>query len=167
MSMEYAVTRWGYQTMCNLMQYGDEQLWREILPEDIEDMPLPWLEEGRETVDRYLPEIVMESGSNLPENQDAKNSLVFNLADRQAFGPPGSPTASLELMKGTKYPDAEGIAARADQAQQQAMAQQQQAAMQQAPPPPPGGANKALGGERSPEDEMNVMANMDGQEVGQ
>ena len=171
-SMEYGVTRWGYQTMCNAMQFTPEETWRKVLPEDIEDMPLPWMEPMRESVDRYMPEIKMEPGSNLPDNQDAKNGLVFNLFDRQAFGPPGTPEASLELMKGVRYPDAEQIAMQGAQAQQNMMMQQQQAAMMGqppemgAPPPAPGGANKALGGERGPADEQSVMGDLSGQEVG-
>lgn len=178
LSTEYAITRWGYQTMCNAMQFWPEERWRKVLPAEIADMPLPWLEERigmdgmpmpRESVDKYLPEIRMAAGSNLPENQDQKNSLVFNLYDRQGFGIPGSPTAVKELLDGVKYPNADRIAAEVEQAM---LAQQQQQAMMmgaqpgQPAPPPPGGANKALGGERSPADDQSVMAGMSGQEEG-
>jgi hypothetical protein len=178
MSMEYAVTRWGQQLMCNIMQFWPEERWRRVLPQEIADMPLPWLVEKQEqmmlgappsSVDKYLPEIRMQAGSNLPENQEAKNGLVFNLFDRGAFGPPGTMPASLELMKGTKYPDAENLAQQGAMAQQQMM--MQQAAMAAAQPQgngggPPGTGNKAQGAERSPAEDQNVMANLNGQEVG-
>lgn len=162
MSMEYAITRWGRLTMCDLMQYGDEDLWRRFLPAEIADMPLPWIEniEGK-PLDSYLPEISMAAGSNLPENQDQKNSLAMNLHDKGAFGPPGTPIPAKELLKATQYPDAERVGMNTE------MAYQQQAMMMMPPSPvSPGGPNKALGGERSPEDDMNVAAGMEGQEEG-
>lgn len=176
MSIEYAITRWGTQVMCDAMQYWPEERWRRVLPATIADMPLPWIDgsdmEGSGSVDKYLPEIKMAAGSNLPENQEAKNGLVFNLFDRAAFGPPGSPEASLELMKGVKYPDAENLARQAAVAQQQAMAQsmamQQMAGAQQGPPnsKPPGTGDKAMGAGPSPADEQEVMASLSGQEAG-
>lgn len=173
LSIEYALTRWGQQTMCNMMQFWPEERWRRVLPFDIQDMPLPWLEgmtpEGSGSVDKYLPEIRMEAGSNLPENQEAKNGLVFNLHDRGGFGPPGTEPAIRNLLKGTKYPDADHIAQEAALATQQ-MQMQQMMMQAQAPAPgkeaPPGTGDKATGAERSPAEDQAVMANPNGQEVG-
>lgn len=183
MSMEYGVTRWGQQTMCNMMQFWPEERWRRVLPADIADMPLPWLQQEMDlmtgmaapkgSVDKYLPEIRMKAGSNLPENQDAKNGLVFNLSDRGAFGPPGSEPAIRELLEGTQYPDAKRVAAEAAAATAQQQAQQQMMAMagalqkpQPGTKPPTGTGNKAQGAERSPAEDQAVMGSLDGQEVG-
>lgn len=184
MSIEFATTRWGQQTMCNMMQYWPEERWRRVLPFDIQDMPLPWIEEemqaqlmaqmtGQEappkgSVDKYLPEIRMQAGSNLPENQEAKNGLVFNLHDRAAFGPPGTEPAMRNLLEGVKYPDAKRLAAEGSMAAQQQMMQQ---ALMAPPQPangkaPPKTGNKATGGERSPAEDQEVAANLNGQEVG-
>jgi hypothetical protein len=178
MSMEYGITRWGQQTMCNMMQFWPEERWRRVLPFEIQDMPLPWLSgedqmlgEGKGSVDKYLPEIRMQAGSNLPENQDAKNGLVMNLFDRSAFGPPGTLPASRELLKGTAYPDAERLAQEGAAAQQQMMMQQAMMAAANPQPQangksPPKSGDKAQGGVLSPAEDQQVMQSTNGQEVG-
>lgn len=169
-SVEEGLPRWGYQTLCNAIQTYTPEKWTRILPAEMEPfVPLfPWFQEGYEgPLDEYVPEIKMETGSNLPPDSEAKASLAFNLFDRAAFGPPGSPPASTELLKAVDWPNAEAIVAAAQQFQIPMMPPQGSPApgTEGGAPEPPGGQNKALGGVRSPESDMAVQANENGQEV--
>lgn len=175
-NFEDAISRWGYQTLCNLVQFWPEEKWRRVLPQDLQTtttvdpmtgmevpqmVPLPWDDpviQG-EDYDAFLPDIKMETGSSLPEDKQGKLANAYNLNDRGAFGAPGGALASREMLQAAEWPGREEIV--------QHVAQEQEAAMaaQQAPAQPDfgGGQNKAFGGQRSPASEASVRQT--GQEV--
>lgn len=164
---ESAISRWGYQTMCNKAQFGSDPSWRAIIPNEYKDQPLPWDDQidpqtgqlVQHDYEDFMPDIKMETGSSLPEDKGGKLTTAFNLNDRGAFGAPGGALASREMLTAAEWPGAEEIV--------QHVAMEQEAAMQaQAEPPQPdfgGGQNKAFGGQRSPASEQSVQQT--GQEV--
>ena len=163
-NMGRGIGRWGFQTACNAIQSWDEEKWRRVLPEPLASMPdLPVL--NPEFLQRVLdgevllPEIRMEEGSTLPSDRDRRASQAYNLYDRGAFGPPGSPGAAYEILKAVEYPNADEIA------QSVAQFAQTQPAPMAAPPEGGGGVtDKALGGEPTAESEAAMMGGSD-QEV--
>lgn len=160
-SIEEGLPRWGYQTLCNAAMIYDPQLWETLLPADLVPVVpmLPWFQPGYQgDPNEYVPEIKMEAGSNLPPDAEAKASLAMNLYDRAGFGPPGSPPAVLQLLKGTSWPDAEKIATQVGQ---------MMAAMPPQPNtgPPSSQGDKNLGADRGPEGDRAVMNSPEGQEA--
>jgi len=175
-NFEDMISRWGYQTICNLVQFKTEKWWYRILPTELttvnqldpmtgmetpQQVPLPWDDPmfQDEEYDGFLPDIKMETGSSLPEDKQGKLSNAYNLNDRGAFGAPGGALGAREMLNAADWPGREEIV--------QHVAMEQQAAMQaqQQPEAPDfgGGQNKAFGGKRSPASEQSVQQT--GQEV--
>lgn len=160
-NFEGSISRWGYQTLCNLAQFWTAEKWYRVLPAEYQGMPLPWDDPqyfGMD-YDGFMPDIKMETGSSLPEDKGGKLSTAFNLNDRGAFGQPGGALASREMLTAAEWPGAQEIVQHVAMEQQAAMAAQAEA------PSPDfgGGQNKALGGQRSPASEQSVQQT--GQEV--
>lgn len=175
-NFEEAISRWGYQTICNLVQFKTEKWWYRVLPTDLsqtvaldpmtgmevpQQLPLPWDDPmfEDEEYEGFLPDIKMEAGSSLPEDKQGKLTNAFNLNDRGAFGAPGGALGSREMLNAAEWPGREEIVAHVSMEQQAAM----QAQQQMASPDFGGGQNKAFGGKRSPASEASVQQT--GQEV--
>ena len=160
-NFEDSISRWGYQTMCNLAQFWTEEKWRRVLPAELQQMPLPWDDPQYfgEHYEGFMPDIKMETGSSLPEDKGGKLSTAFNLNDRGAFGKPGGALSSREMLQAAEWPGKDEIVQHVAMEQEAAM----QAQVEQAQPDFGGGQNKAFGGQRSPASEQSVQQT--GQEV--
>jgi len=160
-NFEESISRWGYQTLCNLAQFWDETKWRRILPIEYQDVQLPWDDPQYfgEDYEGFMPDIKMETGSSLPEDKGGKLSTAFNLNDRGAFGKAGGALGSREMLAAAEWPGKDEIVQHVAMEQEAAM----QAQAEQAQPDFGGGQNKALDGQRSPASELSVQQT--GQEV--
>ena len=138
-------------------------------------MPLPFAEirDGGYDYNILLPDLRMEEGSTLPSDRERRASQAYNLYDRGAFGPPGSPGAAKELLDALEYPGSAEITNAMAQFQSQPGTETPGAT----PPAPtggptgaseasaPGSLNKALDGEPPAASEEAVMAGDPGQEI--
>lgn len=86
-NFEATVSRWGRQTVSNLMQFHSREQWLRVLPPGTQQ--LPW--EGWSDEDfRDWPDVTMAVGSSLPVNKTARQNAVIQKYQAGLFGRPGS-----------------------------------------------------------------------------
>lgn len=163
-NFEAAVSRWGKQTVANMIQFYPAEVWFRMLPPGT--TILGWEEWAIEDL-REWPDVVMTAGSSLPVNKAARRNEAIMFYREGLFGEPGSPEAAQLVFDMVDFPDKDkALAAVAKSYQMKQQMMMQQAMMAQAPGVAPGSGvkDKALGGEPDPEEDFREQVRIEGED---
>lgn len=137
-NFESTVSRWGKQTVANLIQFKSREDWMRLLPPpppvpdpmtgmpvpvDPAQQPLPWDTWGPEDFQNW-PDVKMAVGSSLPINKAAKQQNVTALYQAGLLGVPGSVEAVGVALSKMEDDDKEEILQGMQMAQERMMQQQ-------------------------------------------
>lgn len=169
-NFEAAISRWGRQSVANMVQFRPREEWLRVLPPGTVD--LGWEHWTEDDLSEW-PDVVMTVGSSLPVNKAARRNEYLMLYREGLLGMPGTPEAASIVLDAIDLPDKDKALQNISAAfqQQQMMAQQQMMMQGQAQGPPSSSPSrsyldKAAGGEPDPEEVFNDEVRLEAPDPG-